>query len=62
MRTQSIICDIPYLQQKSSSRREGVVLTAPFSVEDAELIKMYAAYLYRKRATPEPMHILFAGR
>lgn len=40
---------------KEFIKREGVVLTTPFSVEDAELIKMYAAYMYRKRATPEPM-------
>lgn len=33
--------------------REGVVLTD--SVEDAQLVEMYAAYLVRKRATTEPM-------
>lgn len=33
--------------------REGVTLTD--SVEDAQLIIMYAAYLYRKRATDEGM-------
>lgn len=33
--------------------REGVTLTE--SVEDAELIEMYAAYLVRKRATSEAM-------
>ena len=33
--------------------REGVVLTSPYSVE--ELIIMYAAYLFRKRATDEGM-------
>lgn len=35
--------------------REGVVLSEPFSVEDGNLIVMYAAYLFRKRATDEPM-------
>ena len=33
--------------------REGVTLTN--SAEDAQLIIMYAAYLYRKRATNEGM-------
>ena len=35
--------------------REGVALAAPFSAEDAQLIIMYAAYLYQKRSTDEPM-------
>ena len=35
--------------------REGAALNAPYSVEDAQLIVMYTAYLYRKRATQEPM-------
>lgn len=35
--------------------REGVTLQAPFSAEDAQLVIMYAAYLFRKRATAEPM-------
>jgi hypothetical protein len=35
--------------------REGVVLTSPYSVEDGQLIIMYAAYLFRKRATDEGM-------
>lgn len=35
--------------------REGVTLAEPYSVEDANLIVMYAAYLFRKRATDEPM-------
>lgn len=35
--------------------REGVTLSEPFSHEDAQLIEMYAAYLFRKRATDEPM-------
>lgn len=33
--------------------REGVVLTD--SIEDGQLVEMYAAYLVRKRATTEPM-------
>lgn len=33
--------------------REGVFLTS--SVEDAQLVEMYAAYLVRKRATIEAM-------
>lgn len=35
--------------------REGVTLAEPYSAEDAQLIIMYAAYLFRKRATNEPM-------
>ena len=35
--------------------REGVILSAPYTAEDAQLIIMYAAYLFRKRATDEPM-------
>lgn len=35
--------------------REGVTLQAPFSAEDGQLVVMYAAYLFRKRATVEPM-------
>ena len=35
--------------------REGVTLTDPYTVEDSNLIVMYAAYLFRKRATDEPM-------
>lgn len=35
--------------------REGVTLQAPFSAEDGQLVVMYAAYLFRKRATAEPM-------
>ena len=33
--------------------REGVALTG--SIEDGQLVEMYAAYLVRKRATTEPM-------
>lgn len=33
--------------------REGATLTD--TIEDGQLIVMYAAYLYRKRATDEPM-------
>lgn len=36
-------------------KREGVALSAPFSVEDGELVEMYAAYLFRKRATGDGM-------
>lgn len=36
-------------------QREGIVLQEPFSTEDGQLIVMYAEYLYRKRATNEPM-------
>lgn len=35
--------------------REGATLTEPYTAEDAQLIIMYAAYLYEKRATNEPM-------
>ena len=35
--------------------REGAMLPEPYSVEDGHLIVMYAAYLFRKRATEEPM-------
>ena len=35
--------------------REGVTLTEPYTSEDANLIVMYASYLYRKRATDEAM-------
>ncbi len=33
--------------------REGITLTD--SIEDGQLVEMYAAYLVRKRATIEPM-------
>lgn len=33
--------------------REGITLTD--SIEDGQLVEMYAAYLIRKRATTEPM-------
>lgn len=33
--------------------REGITLTD--SIEDGQLVEMYAAYLARKRATTEPM-------
>ena len=47
-----------YLQQRISAAqqfiaREGINLTD--SIEDGQLIEMYAAYLVRKRATNEPM-------
>lgn len=35
--------------------REGVTLQEPYSAEDAQLVIMYASYLFRKRATDEPM-------
>lgn len=35
--------------------REGIKLEEPYSPEDGMLIERYAAYLYRKRATSEPM-------
>lgn len=35
--------------------REGVTLSEPYSAEDAQLIVMYAAYLFQKRGTNEPM-------
>lgn len=31
------------------------MLQEPYSIEDGHLIMMYAAYLFRKRATEEPM-------
>lgn len=34
---------------ESFIRREGVDLTAPYSIEDGQLIEMYAAYIFRKR-------------
>lgn len=36
-------------------RREGADITLPCNYEDAGLIVSYAAYLYRKRGTDEPM-------
>ena len=47
-----------YLNQAISAAqafisREGIDLTD--SVEDGQLVEMYAAYLVRKRATTEPM-------
>lgn len=36
-------------------RREGADITEPYSAEDGQLIVMYAAYLFRKRATNEGM-------
>lgn len=35
--------------------REGVTLQEPYSAEDGQLVIMYASYLFRKRATDEPM-------
>lgn len=47
-----------YLQQcigaaKEFIAREGIALAE--TLEDAQLVEMYAAYLVRKRATTEPM-------
>lgn len=47
-----------YLQQSISAAqafitREGITLTD--SIEDGQLVEMYAAYLVRKRATVEAM-------
>lgn len=47
-----------YLLQLISSasgmiKREGISLTD--SAEDVQLVTMYAAYLYRKRATADPV-------
>lgn len=36
-------------------RREGAALSEPYNAEDGQLIVMYAAYLFRKRATNEAM-------
>ena len=49
---------LAYLQQCISAAqqfitREGINLTD--SIEDGQLVEMYAAYLVRKRATTEPM-------
>lgn len=38
---------------KTFITREGITLTD--SIEDGQLVEMYAAYLVRKRATTEPM-------
>lgn len=35
--------------------REGLTLSAPYTVEQAQLIEMYAAYLFRKRDTADAM-------
>lgn len=35
--------------------REGVTLQEPYGAEDSQLVIMYASYLFRKRATDEPM-------
>lgn len=39
-----------YIQAaKAFIEREGVELSTPYSIEDGQLIEMYAAYLFRKR-------------
>ena len=35
--------------------KNGGRLVEPYSTEDAQLVVMYASYLYRKRSTNEPM-------
>lgn len=35
--------------------REGASLSEPYSAEEVQLLVMYAAHLFRKRATGEPM-------
>lgn len=45
-----------YIQAATSFiKREGVALAAPYSIEDGQLIEMYAAYLFRKRDSGEGM-------
>lgn len=39
----------------SFMQREGLALSAPYTVEQAQLIEMYAAYLFRKRDTGDGM-------
>lgn len=36
-------------------KREGVTFATPYSIEDGQLIEMYAAWLFRKRDTTESM-------
>ena len=36
-------------------QREGLALSAPYTVEQAQIIEMYAAYLFRKRDTGDGM-------
>ena len=40
---------------KAFMEREGVVFSAPYTIEDGKLIEMYAAYLFRKRNSGEEM-------
>lgn len=45
-----------YIQAaKEFIQREGVAIATPYSVEDSQLIEMYAAYLFRKRDSGEGM-------
>ena len=45
-----------YIQAaKEFIQREGVAIATPYSVEDSQLIVMYAAYLFRKRDSGEGM-------
>lgn len=40
---------------KEFAEQEGVKFFTPHSAGDAQILVMYAGYLYRKRATGEPM-------
>lgn len=45
-----------YIQAaKEFIQREGVAIATPYSVEDTQLIEMYAAYLFRKRDSGDGM-------
>lgn len=45
-----------YIQAaKELIQREGVAIATPYSVEDCQLIEMYAAYLFRKRDSGDGM-------
>lgn len=45
-----------YIQAaKAFIQKEGVAIATPYSVEDSQLIEMYAAYLFRKRDSGEGM-------
>ena len=40
---------------KAFMEREGVVFSTPYTIEDGQLIEMYAAHLFRKRNSGEEM-------
>lgn len=45
-----------YIQAaKEFIQKEGVAIATPYSVEDSQLIEMYAAYLFRKRDSGDGM-------